>query len=153
MRVTDARSLSPLEQQKLRLEAVATVEKGKTHKETAAMFGIARSTVTRWVMTKKYSGESALRSHKRGRHPNLRLKNHQADIIVKIITGKSPKPEEGPNLPWTRKAVQVLIERRFHVRVSIWTVGRYLKKWGYPPHKHTRRKSEQNNQNIPAMVE
>ena len=37
---------------------------------------------------------------------------------------------ELPFCLWTREAAEQLIERRFGVRLSVWTVGRYLKRWG-----------------------
>ena len=45
---------------------------------------------------------------------------------------------------WTREAVRDLIAQRFSVRVSVWTVGRYLKRWGFTPQKPLRRAYEQN---------
>jgi len=49
---------------------------------------------------------------------------------------------------WTRSAVQELIDRRFGISLSKWTVGRYLKKWGFTPQKPTRRAYERD----PAAV-
>lgn len=41
-----------------------------------------------------------------------------------------------------------LIERRFSIRLSRWTVGRYLKMWGLTPPKPVKRALEQN----PAQI-
>jgi transposase len=41
-----------------------------------------------------------------------------------------------------------LIERRFGVRVSRWTAGRYLKGWGFTPQKPVRRAWEQNKAGV-----
>src|SRR5947207_11266499 len=49
---------------------------------------------------------------------------------------------------WTREAVQELLSRKFDLRVSMWTVGRYLRAWGLTPQKPVRRAYEQN----PAAV-
>src|SRR4030067_104459 len=46
------------------------------------------------------------------------------------------------NLPfylWTREAVGRLIEDRFGIPLSVWTVGRYLAQWGFTPQKPARR--------------
>ncbi|WP_367648395.1 helix-turn-helix domain-containing protein [Paraburkholderia phenoliruptrix] len=34
---------------------------------------------------------------------------------------------------WTRELVAQLIEREYGIKVSAWTVGRYLKAWGMSP--------------------
>jgi hypothetical protein len=49
---------------------------------------------------------------------------------------------------WTREAVQELIARRTGLHLSVWTVGRYLKRWGFTPQKPLRRAYEQD----PAAV-
>lgn len=36
---------------------------------------------------------------------------------------------------WTREAVRDLIERKFGVKLSLATVGRYLNRWGFTPQK------------------
>ena len=41
-----------------------------------------------------------------------------------------------------------LIEDRFDIRLSRWTVGRYLKRWGYTPQKPLKRAYER----YPAAV-
>ena len=46
---------------------------------------------------------------------------------------------------WTRAAVAELITRKFGVRVSLTTVGRYLKAWGMSPQKPARRAYERND--------
>src|SRR5262249_32665243 len=45
---------------------------------------------------------------------------------------------------WTREAVQPLIAQRTGLHLSIWTVGRYLKHWGFTPQKPVRRAYERN---------
>lgn len=45
---------------------------------------------------------------------------------------------------WTREAVANLIERRYGIRLSKWTIGRYLANWGFTPQKPVRRAYEQN---------
>ena len=44
---------------------------------------------------------------------------------------------------WTREAVQQFLAKRFELSVSVWTIGRYLKKWGFTPQKPLRRAYEQ----------
>jgi hypothetical protein len=62
--------------------------------------------------------------------------------------GKRPEQLRLPFYLWTREAVGQLIEKRFGIVVSIWTIGRYLKRWGFTPQKPVRRALERN----PAQV-
>jgi len=148
MKFVDARSLPPMAQQDLRYKAVAAVQEGKTHQEAAHLYGVARGTITKWVNDKKKRGITALRSRRRGRPPAPRLKGYQAATIVRIITDRCPEQVKLPFVLWTREAVQLLIERRYKIRLSIWTIGRYLKRWGFTPQKPMRRAYEQNNQEV-----
>lgn len=148
MQFTDARSLPPMAQQDLRYKAVAAVEGGKKHWEAARLFGVARGTITKWVNDRKRIGITALRSRRRGRPPTGRLKGNQAASVVRIITDRCPDQVKLPFVLWTREAVQMLIGRRYGIRLSIWTVGRYLKRWGFTPQKPTRRAYERNDREV-----
>ncbi len=54
---------------------------------------------------------------------------------------------------WTREAVQQFLAERFELSVSVWTVGRYLKKWGFTPQKPLRRAYEQDPLAIKRWLE
>jgi transposase len=144
----DARTLSSSAQQIIRLKSVAAVEQGKTHQKVSELFGIARGTITKWVQIKKRSGIDGLKSRKRGRPPASRLKGHQAATIVRIITDRCPEQVKLPFALWTREAVQMLIERRYSIRLSIWTIGRYLHAWGFSPQKPQRKAYERNDAEV-----
>jgi hypothetical protein len=45
---------------------------------------------------------------------------------------------------WTRESVGLLIQNKFKLKLSKWTVGRYLSKWGLSHQKPARRTIEQN---------
>ena len=49
MKTNDARSLSAEAQEALRLHAVQAVRDGMTHAQAAALMGVARGTVSRWM--------------------------------------------------------------------------------------------------------
>lgn len=144
----DARSLSSSAQQVIRYKAVSAVEQGKTHDEASRLFGVARGTVTKWVQIKKKGGIDALKSRQRGRPPAPRLKGNQAATIVRIITDRCPEQVKLPFILWTREAVQMLIERRYSIRLSIWTIGRYLHAWGFTPQKPQRKAYERNDEDV-----
>lgn len=56
---------------------------------------------------------------------------------------KTPDQIEFSFMLWTREAVAELIYDRFRIRLSKWTVGRLLKKWGMSPQKPVKRAYEQ----------
>ena len=148
MKVKDARSLSPEAQEALRLRVVKAVRDGMTQSEAARVFHISRVSVNKWSRRHETSGRKALRGQKRGRPLGTRLEPRQAAQTVRWIIGRCPDQLRLPFVLWTREAVQLLLEREFGLQVSVWTVGRYLKRWGLTPQKPVRRAFEQD----PAAV-
>lgn len=124
------------------------VRDGMRQTEAARVFGVARPTVTKWVAQYDTGGARALRARRRGRPPGTQLAPHQAALTVRLITDRCPDQLRLPFALWTREAVQQLLGERFGVQVSVWTVGRYLKRWGLTPQKPLRRAFEQD----PAAV-
>ena len=49
--------------------------------------------------------------------------------------------------------MQQFLAERFELSVSVWTVGRYLKKWGFTPQKPLRRAYEQDPQAVKQWLE
>jgi transposase len=72
------------------------------------------------------------------------LVGHQAATVVRLITNRCPDQLQLPFVLWTREAVQHLLATRIGVHVSVWTVGRYLRRWKLTPQKPLRRAYEQN---------
>lgn len=143
MENVDARSLSAKAQEALRKRAVKAVLDGMTQQQAAEKFGVARGTVTRWMTQYREQGVRGLNRKPQGRPPTPRLKGHQAATIVRLITERCPDQLKLPFALWTREAVGMLIERRYGVCLSVWTVGRYLRRWGLTPQKPAHRAFEQ----------
>lgn len=116
--------------------------------EAARVFGVSRRSVNGWHRRWRTGGLRALRSRPRGRPRAIRLKPHQAASVVRLITDRCPDQLKLPFALWTREAVRDLIARRFGVRLSVSTVGRYLRRWGFTPQKPLRRAYERD----PAAV-
>ncbi|MGH7563451.1 MAG: IS630 family transposase [Gemmatimonadota bacterium] len=140
----DARSLSAEAQQALRRRAVRAVRAGKSQLEVAELFGVTRQAVGRWMKSYREAGSAGLAARRQGRPPGAtRLEPWQAAQIARAIKDRTPEQLKLPFYLWTREAVAELIERRFGVRLSVWTVGRYLQRWGFTPQKPLRRAFEQ----------
>jgi transposase len=153
MQIKDARSLPSIAQEDLRYKVVDAVSNGMNQTEAAKTFKISRYSVNKWISAHKKGGKVALRSHMRGRPAISRLKGHQAASIVRIITDKCPDQMKLPFVLWTREAVQVLIAKRCRLRLSVWTVGRYLTRWGFTPQKPVRKAYEQNPKEVKDWLE
>ena len=71
MKILDARSLPPLVQEHLRLQAVTAVLGGRGIVDVAASFGITRQAVYNWLKAHRRGGPEALAARRRGRPRNL----------------------------------------------------------------------------------
>lgn len=149
----DARSLSPEAQEDLRRRVVAAVQQGMSQSEAARVFGVSRQIVNTWVRRVEKKGAAALQARQRGRPHEPRLAPHQAASTVRMILSGCPDQLRLPFALWTREAVQLLLRRKFNLRVSVWTVGRYLRAWGLSPQKPVRRAYEQNPEAVRRWLE
>ena len=145
MRETDTRKESQKGQDGVRRKVVhAIIKGGMSTSEAARVFGVSRTSI--WAWNKKYQkdGQIGLVSKKRGRKKAQALTTAQAASIRKSVVGKNPGQLRLPGFLWTRDVVGTLIERRLGIKLSRWTVGRYLKAWGLTVQKPARRALEQN---------
>lgn len=138
----DTRTLSPDAQEQIRFRVIAALRGGMKKSAAARSFGVSRTSIDAWLLRVGLGNLNSLRSKKRGRPPEPRLAGHQAATIVKQITDRTPDQLKLPFALWTREAVRDLIAQRYGIHVSVRTVGRYLKRWGFTPQKPLRRAYE-----------
>lgn len=149
MKKQDARSLPPEAQEFIRLQAVKAIVGGMKQVEAVRVFGVSRAAIGKWMARYRQGGLKALRARRRGRPKGQGLlKGWQAAQIVRTITDRTPDQVKLPFVLWTRQAVAALVEERFGVRVSLMTIGRWLKRWGFTPQKPVRRAWEQNPKEV-----
>jgi transposase len=148
MAIQDARTLSPEAQEALRRRVMEAIDGGMKPAVAARTFNVSRQAIHNWKARRSRGGPDPLKSRKRGRPPRSRLAGHEAATAVRLITDRCPDQLKLPFALWTREAVRELLRDRFDVDVSIWTVGRYLARWGLTPQKPLRRAYEQD----PAAV-
>lgn len=153
MEIKDARSLPSIAQEDLRQRAVKAVLDGTKQVEAARILGVARQTVGKWVKKFREGGEKALKAKRKGRPKGGALLPWQAAQIAKTVVDHNPEQLRLPFFLWTREAVARLIEQRFGIGLSIWTVGRYLARWGFTPQKPVRRAYEQNPQAVQRWLQ
>lgn len=153
MKLKDARHLSPSAQEALRYRVVNAVKNGMSKSEAARVFKVSRTAVHHWTKATVIEGSKALKAKKRGRPKCSRLLPHQAATAVRLMEQKCPDQLGLPFYLWTREAVQQFLWQRFELTVSVWTVGRYLKRWGFTPQKPLRRAYEQNSLAVKQWLE
>lgn len=153
MEKVDARSIPAAAQERVRHLAVKAVLAGKKQVEAAKIFGVTRQAVGRWLKAYRSGGSPALKAKRQGRPKGGSLLPWQAAQIAKAVVDHYPDQLKLPFYLWTREAVSLLIRRRFGVRLSVWTVGRYLSRWGFTPQKPVRRAFEQNPQEVRRWLE
>jgi transposase len=144
MELADARTLPPAAQEDLRRKALVALDQGRSVGQVAELFGVSRQAVYNWIARRQVGGTRGLAARKRGKPPTPKLDARHARQIRRLITRRHPEPLLLPFALWTRDAVQQLIARRCGVRISVWTVGRYLKAWGFMPQRPARKALEQN---------
>jgi len=148
MKIKDARSLPPVAQEDLRRKVVRAVRGGMTQEGAAKLFGVSRQAISKWFQRYQEGGEKALRAKHRGRPKGGSLEPWQAAQIVRAVEDRYPEQLKLPFFLWTREAVGALIGQRFGIRLSVWTVGRYLAQWGFTPQKPMRRAFEQDRERV-----
>lgn len=153
MKIKDARSLPSVAQEDLRQKAIRAVLGGKKQVEVAEILGVTRQAVGKWVSKFRQGGNKSLKAKRKGRPKGGKLLPWQAAQTAKMITDHHPEQLKLPFYLWTREAVARLIEQRFGIRFSIWTVGRYLSRWGFTPQKPVRRAYEQNPEAVQRWLE
>jgi transposase len=153
MRIRDARSLPSVAQEDIRRRAIKAVLDGTKQVKVAEFFGVTRHAVGKWVKAYRQGGDKALKAKRKGRPKGGSLHPWQAAQIAKAVIDHHPEQLKLPFYLWTREAVAQLIEKRFGIRLSIWTVGRYLARWGFTPQKPVRRAFEKNPEAVRRWLE
>lgn len=150
----DARMLSPKAQEQLRLRVTrSVVDEGLKPAEAVRLYKVSRTSVYQWCKAYRRGGAKALAARKRGRPARSRLAGHQAATAVRLIQDRCPDQLKLGFALWTRQAVRRLLAERFDLHVSVWTVGRYLARWGFTPQKPLRRAYEQDPQAVRRWLE
>jgi transposase len=142
----DSRSLDQSAQEALRIKAVNALIAGKTQDEVAELFDVSLKAVNNWWKIYRELGLPGLRM--KSRRPKSadeggKLKGWQCASIVRTIIKKTPDQLNFGFMLWTRDAVAELIEDRFKVRLSKWTVGRLLMQWEMSPQKPVKKAYQQ----------
>jgi len=140
MKRVDARRLTPEAQEDLRRRVVYAVrEDGLSPAQAARTFGVCRQSVAAWIeRVESEGGVKALAARRRGPKPRPRMAAAIERDVVRAIRNRCPDQLLLPFALWTREAVAELVFRRSGRCISVWTAGRYLKRWNMTPQKPVR---------------
>ena len=136
-----------------RLNAVGAILRGKRQVEVANVCGVTRQAVSRWLRAYREAGEKGLITRQRGRPKGSSFPACQAVHIATTVLEHSPEELNLPFYLWEREAVARLIEQRYGVRFSVWTVGRYLREWGFTLKKPLSQAFEKSPEGVRRLVE
>ena len=90
MKTKDARSLPSVAQEAIRIKAVKAVLSGKSQVEVAALFGVTRQALGKWIKRFRHKGQAALKAKRQGRPKGGALKAWQSAQIAKSVIDKTP---------------------------------------------------------------
>ena len=129
MRTNDARRLDHSTLEAMRERAVRSVQDGESPEVVASVIGINRSTIYGWLAQYRRGGWGALKAKPLfGRPPKLDGK--KLKWIYDIVTQKNPLQLNFAFALWTREMVAKLIKDKFHISLSLVSVGRLLAQLG-----------------------
>jgi len=146
----DTRTLSRQTREYLRRQCIKLQKKELKQHQIAELLGVTRTTVSLWQKEYRQKGKDFFKPGipgiKEGQNRYLSLEQEQQ--IQKLLIDKTPRQLKFPFALWDRKAVKLLIEKNFGIKLSIRTVGDYLKRWNFTPQKPLKRAYEQNHKQI-----
>jgi transposase len=155
MQATPMKRMKADSQAQLRARVVDAVQAGMSQSEAAGWFKVGIRSVNRWMAQIKRAGRAALAPARRGRRTGEagKLSAKQAEHIRKLVVGKMPDQLKLAFYLWTRAAVRELIVRQCAVKLSLSSVGNYLKSWGMSAQKPVRRAYERDEGQIAAWLQ
>lgn len=124
-----ARELSSLTDKELHLRLLAVVKAYELPiGKVAGFFGVARDTVSRWILRFRDYGTEGLRDKPKGHNPS-KLNPEQLDRISKWM--ENGRDEDGCFVHWTIGRLQLEIEKRFDVKIGETPLRGHVKRLGF----------------------
>jgi transposase len=155
MEKEDAR-YQTLEQLHERRKQVARLHKqGHKVMQIVKMVGLSYPTVRNVIDLFIEGGWPALRPAGRGRESGQGrlLSDEQEQRVKRAIIDKRPEQLKLDFYLWSRSAVAQLIEQECSLKLSVRTVGKYLKRWGFTPQKPIKKAYEQRPEAVQAWLD
>jgi transposase len=138
-----------------RKQAVRLYRKGVKIMRVVEQTGLSYPAVASAIERFGSGGWAALKPATRGRSLGdaRRLSPEQEALIQKLIIEQRPEQLKLEFALWTRTAVMLIIERECGVKLPVRSVGEYLKRWGFTPHKPVKRAYEQRPEAVKTWLD
>ena len=145
----DGRTLAHNTLEEMRVLAVQRMREGERPEDVAVSFGMHRSWAFRcFAMTKgRGKGLKALRSTKGTGRPR-KLNDAQEAQVFRWVNGKNPMQYGFDFGLWTRQIVQLLVQEKFDVELSMASIGSMLARVGLTPQKPLQRAYQRDPQAV-----
>ena len=136
----DGRTLDHGTLETIRTMAVERVREGERPSEVIASYGFHRCTIYGWLKVARRRGQGlkALAARPATGRPRT-LTAAQERQVFRWVNGKTPRQYGFDFGLWTRQIVRELIAQRFHVHVSLASIGAVLARQGLTPQKPLQR--------------
>ena len=154
MEKTDARKIPPSAQYELRKQVVRLKQVGRSGREISEITGLSQVHVSRIWRSFLKGGTSAIKIKTRGRRLLTKrvLNPEQEKTLRNFMIDKTPDQLKFPFALWTRRAVQVVAERLFKVKLTLRTISNYMARWGFTPQKPMKLAYEQKPEAVKAWL-
>ncbi len=145
MKREDARKRPREWQEEKRKHVVRRRQRGQTYDEIAAQVELTGTAVFNIWQRYRTSGAAGIKRKQRGRRigAQRRWTLGQEAQLRKLVCDQTPDQLQMPFALWSRSAVRALMAPRFKLGLAVRTVGEYLKRWGFSPHKPLKQAYEQ----------
>lgn len=148
MKRQDARKLDHRALEAIRVRAVQRVQSGESPEVVVSVLGFSRACIYKWLAAYRAGGWGSLKARKLYGRPH-KLRGPQIQWIYRTVTMKNPLQLKFPFALWTRGMIRTLIWRKYHVKLSLASVGRLLAQLGLSCQRPLAKAFEQN----PSLVE
>lgn len=148
MKRQDARKLDHKTLEAIRIRAVQRVQSGESPEVVINVLGFSRACIYNWLAAYRAAGWGALKARELYGRPH-KLRGPQIQWIYRTVTMKNPLQLKFPFALWTRGMIRTLIWRKYHVKLSLASVGRLLAQLGLSCQRPLAKAFEQN----PSLVE
>ena len=148
MEKQDLRKLSVSAQEAIRVKVLRALDNNMRKVDIMKNFGVSDAVIYKWIKVRGTRKKNWFKQEKRGRPSQIRLTKEQEKKVKNMVIDKCPDQLKLPYALWTRDAVGDLLREKFDVDVSVWTVGRYLRNWGFTPQKPIYKAYEQKSPEV-----
>jgi len=125
----DARNLDHKTLEEIRIRAVEQVQSGESPEDVIRVLGFSRSCIYTWLARYRTGGWGALKAKALVGRP-LKISGQQMKWLYTAITQNSPLQYRFEFALWTRDMIQLLLQEKFGLHLSLSSVGRLLKQLG-----------------------